>query len=245
MLSGDDRYARAVTDIVTEWHQSLPDIRRFDPVVWNSMLGSSLRATYFLEAYWLRRRSPALTPEVHSRMLRVILGHVRYVYDRHMQRYTFWNGQNSAAAWLTTAYVMLPELKESAAWRAATLPIIRQHLAQDFRADGGQSELCEQYHMTGLRDLWTALRLMDRNGDRELIRDPAVMHKFHQALRWPLALSLPDGHTPALNSGTYATEWLIFAGLRARSSRMWHTGTTLARPCWPARRPRSTGLLPA
>ena len=57
LLAGDERYAQTAVEIVTDWYRSLPDIRKFEPVVWNSMLGSSLRATYFLEAYWLLRHS--------------------------------------------------------------------------------------------------------------------------------------------------------------------------------------------
>ncbi len=225
VLTGDERYARMVADIATEWYDMLPEMlvrlgaRRFDEFVWHAMaspaasLGAPLRGTYLLEAYWLARRSRAFTPEVHARMLRILLGHARRVYDNDIAEYTYWNGQNSGAAWLVSAAAMLPELKEARRWRAAAVPIIRQHLEKSFRADGGHTEVSIGYHLAGLRDYWHILRLMQRNNDRELVDDRSLMEKFHKAMLWPLAVSLPDGQIPALSAGGYSTEWLIFAGL--------------------------------
>jgi len=215
LLTGDEKYARDFVEIVCSWYDALPDIRKFDRVIWNSQLGSSLRATYMLEAYYCLRTSPALTTELHEKLLKILLGHARYVHDVHMQQYTESNGQNSGAAWLASVSALMPEFRQSGQWKQAAVRMIREHINRNFYPDGGHKELCIQYHITGLRDLSLAVRALRAAGDDSLLQDAALRAKFREAFAWPLKVAFPSGFTPALNSGVVDKEWLVYMGIGA------------------------------
>jgi hypothetical protein len=215
LLTGDEKYARAFVEIVCSWHDALPDIRNFNAVVWNSQLGSSLRATYMLEAYHCFRDCPALSGELHEKVLKILLGHARYVYDVHMRQYTEWNGQNSGAAWLACLSALMPEFRQADDWKQAAVRIMRAHIERNFHADGGHKELCIQYHVTGLRDLSLGVRALRAAGDDSILQDKTLRAKFREAFAWPLRVAFPCGFTPALNSGVVDKEWLLYMGIGA------------------------------
>lgn len=215
LLSGDEKYARAFTEIVCSWYGALPGIRKFDSTIWNSQLGSSLRATYMLEAYHCFRASPALATELHEKLLKILLGHARYVHDVHMQRYTDWNGQNTGAAWLACLGALMPEFRQSGQWKEAAVRIMREHIDRNFHPDGGHKELCIQYHVTGLRDLSLGVRALRAAGDDSILQDAALRAKFREAFAWPLKVAFPSGFTGALNSGVVDKEWLLYMGIGA------------------------------
>ncbi|MBM3891620.1 MAG: hypothetical protein FJ388_21110, partial [Verrucomicrobia bacterium] len=215
LLTGDEKYARAFVEIVCSWYDALPDIRKFDGTIWNNQLGSSLRATYMLEAYHCFRASSALTAELHEKLLKVLLGHARYVHDVHMQRYTEWNGQNSGAAWLACLGALMPEFRQSGQWKQAAVRIMREHIDRNFHPDGGHKELCIQYHVTGLRDLSLGVRALRATGDDSILQDAGLRAKFREAFAWPLRVAFPSGFTPALNSGVVDKEWLLYMGIGA------------------------------
>ncbi len=214
LLTGDDRYAETFREVICSWHDALPELD-IDRVVWNQQLGASLRMTYSLENYFLCRASPAFTPELHRKMLNCLLGHARYVHDQHLREYTPWNGQNSGLAWLICFGTMLPEFRQADGFREQAVALGRRHILENFRDDGGHDELCTQYHITGLRDLSLAARLLRRNGQDLLLADPEVRDRFRRAFEWLLDVSTPTGQCPALNSGVYDTEWLVYMGLGA------------------------------
>ena len=215
LLTGDEKYARAFVDVLCSWYDALPGIRNFDGVVWNRQLGSSLRATYFLEAYYCLRESASLTPELHEKLLKILLGHARYVHDVHMQQYTEWNGQNTGCAMLACLGSLLPEFRESGRWKDAAVPMLRRHILENFLPDGGHQELCMQYHVAGLRDLSLGARALRAAGDDRILSDPRLRARLREAFAWPLKVAFPSGFTPALNSGVVDKEWLTYMALGA------------------------------
>jgi heparan-sulfate lyase len=216
VFTRDEKYARAFLDIVCSWYDALPDIERFDDVVWNSQLGASLRCVFFLEGYSLLRSSPSLTPELHAKILKILLGHARYVKDVHMREYTDWNGQNTGCAMLACTGSFVPEFRQAAQWRGTASSMAKLHIDRNFHADGGQKELCTQYHMTGLRDLGWAVRALRAAGDDSVLSDPETKARFREAFRWPLKIAFGSGFTPALNSGVVDKEWIAFAAVGAK-----------------------------
>ena len=216
LFTRDEKYARAFSDIICSWYDALPDIERFDDVVWNQQLGASLRCVFFLEGYSLLRSSPSLTPELHSKILKILLGHARYVRDVHMKEYTDWNGQNSGCAMLACTGSFLPEFQEASEWRAKASSMAKLHIARNFHEDGGQKELCTQYHITGLRDLGWAVRALRAAGDDSVLSDPKLKARFQEAFRWPLKIAFGSGFTPALNSGVVDKEWIAYAAIGAK-----------------------------
>ncbi len=216
VFTGDEKYARAFVDIVCSWYDALPAIERFDDVVWNSQLGASLRGVFFLEGYSLLRSSPSLTPELHAKILKILLGHARYVKDVHMKEYTDWNGQNTGCAMLAGTGSFVPEFRQAAQWRGTASSMAKLHIVRNFHADGGQKELCTQYHMTGLRDLGWAVRALRAAGDDSILAEPETRARFQEAFRWPLKIAFGSGFTPALNSGVVDKEWIAFAAVGAK-----------------------------
>ena len=216
LFTGDEKYARAFSDIVCSWYDALPDIARFDDVVWNSQLGASLRCVFFLEGYSLMRHSPSLTGDLHSKILKILLGHARYVRDVHMKEYTDWNGQNTGCATLACSGSFVPEFREASLWRETASDMVKRHISRNFHEDGGHKELCIQYHMTGLRDLGWAVRALRASGDDSILTDPKLKARFQEAFRWPLKIAFGSGFTPALNSGVVDKEWIAYAAIGAR-----------------------------
>ncbi len=216
LFARDEKYARAFLDIVCSWYDALPDIERFDDVVWNSQLGASLRCVFFLEGYSLMRNSPSLTPELHAKILKILLGHARYVRDVHMREYTDWNGQNTGCAMLACTGSFVPEFREASEWRETASSIAKRHISSNFHGDGGHKELCTHYHITGLRDLGWAVRSLRASGDDSILADPKLKAQFRESFRWPLKIAFGAGFTPALNSGVVDKEWIAFAAVGAK-----------------------------
>ena len=219
LLTGDERYAELFREIVCSWWDALPDMAAldgFDRTVLNSGLGSSLRCTALMDGYALMRTSPAFTPELHEKILKMFLGHTRYLYDTKIQEYAWHNGLPTAANWAITAGVMLPEFQDADAWKVRGVERFREIIARTFNEDGAHLEQCPQYHLANMRDLVRGLNLLHVNGHDDLRSDAALWRTLERVFDYPIRIAHPTGHLSVFNSGVYCTEWQCFPPLGAR-----------------------------
>ena len=225
LLTDDPKYSVMFREIVCSWWDALPDVaarasfRRPNAanvshegiaIIWNRGLGSSLRCVYMMDNYALMRDRPEFTIELHRKILRIFLGHARYMFDQQLQEYSPSNFQSSQASWMVTAGVMLPEFRDSARWLDLGVKRLRERIERNFNDDGAQVELCPQYHLAGIRDIARGLMLLHRNGIADLSCERDVWKKLERIFDWPIRIAHPSGHLALFNSGVYCTEWQAF-----------------------------------
>jgi len=229
VLTGDEKYAVMFREIVCSLWDAAPGFGAarcgtYDPfsILWNNGLGSSLRCVLMMDSYWLMRQSPSFTPELHSKMLRLFLSHARYIHENHVKAYTHSNFQASECAWMVTAGVMLPELRESAAWQKVGVALTKERIRQNYDQDGAQLEQCPQYHLTGMRDITRVLLILHANGLDDISADEELWKKLERIYDYPVRITHPTGHLGVINSGVYGTEAQAFfpVGVRLFGSQL-------------------------
>jgi hypothetical protein len=217
VLTGDEKYAVMFREIVCSLWDAAPGFGqarcgKYDPfsILWNNGLGSSLRCVLMMDSYWLMRGSPSFTPELHSKMLRLFLSHARYIHENHVKSYTHSNFQASECAWMVMAGVMLPELREAAAWRDVGVALTKERIRKNYDQDGAQLEQCPQYHLTGMRDITRVLLVLHANGLGDISGDGELWRKLERIYDYPIRITHPTGHLGVINSGVYGTEAQAF-----------------------------------
>lgn len=225
LLTGDTKYPEMFREIVCSWWDALPDMAvgasywgKVDKksglaIIWNNGLGSSLRCVHMMDNYYLMRESPEFTTELHRKILKIFLGHARYMFDTKMKSYWASNFQASITCWTVTAGIMLPEFRESRQWCEIGIERLEERILRNFEEDGAQVEQCPQYHLAGMRDIIRPLMLLHRNRVADLSKNKKVWKKLEQIYDYPLRIAHPTGHLALFNSGVYCTEWLSFLPL--------------------------------
>lgn len=214
LLTGNKKYPVIFREIVCSWWDAIPEVAVCKPwgiqTIWNNGLGSSLRPVLMVDNYFLMRNSPEFTPELHRKILRIFLGHGRYIFDNHMKSYSHSNFQSSEACWMVTAGVMFPEFKESSNWRRIGIRRVKERIKRNFDKDGAQVEQCPQYHLAGMRDITRAIMLLECNSINDLSADRELWRKLEKIYDYPVRIMHPSGHTALFNSGVYGTEAQAF-----------------------------------
>jgi len=219
LLTRVSRYAAMFREVVCSWWDALPDLAgldRFDGIVLNSGLGSSLRCVAMMDGYSLMRDCDEFTPELHRKVLRIFLGHTRYIVDDVLREYAPHNGIPTAGSWAVTAGTLLPEFRESERWRRVGVMRLREAVQRTFEADGGHVEQCPQYHLANMRDITRALMVLAANDLDDLSADQALWKKLERIFDYPIRIAHPTGHLAVFNSGVYGTEWKVFLPIGMR-----------------------------
>jgi hypothetical protein len=236
LLSREERYAEAFARIFDSWYEHQDEILKeqgglgFDPVYRAYYPG--IRTRILADNYYSLAASPALSPDLHVKIMKQLLGSSMWLHARN-GGYKPGNQQVAAVVGLGIAGLMFPEFKDASAWVDRTQSRMQEHLRQDFFEDGGHAELCTQYHKTCLRDLGYFALTAEKNGRPSLYTSEDAP-AFERAYDWLAKLIMPTGETPALHSAVYATDWAIHltaAGryfdrpdLLALSKRFWDKG---------------------
>ena len=242
LLTRDPKYPAMFREIVCSWWDALPELitgatyqgdtateESGVHLLWNGGLGSSTRCLGMLECYYLMRDSSEFTPELHRKILRIFLGHSRYIYDNHVQEYSPSNFQATATCWLVTAGIMLPEFTESGQWLEVAVERLKERAERNFETDGAQVEQCPQYHLAGMRDLVRPILLMQLNGCDAVSGDADLWRKLQLIFEYPVRIAHATGHFGLFNSGVYGTEWQAFLPLGWRLFRSPLLGWAAAR----------------
>ncbi len=221
LLTGDEKYARTFAWLFESWYDHVPEIRRFacgigiDPVFRAYYPG--IRARILVENAYAMAQSPALTPEIHVKIMKHLLGCASWL-AAHETRYRPGNQQVGAVVGLGAIGMVFPEFKHAEAWTAKAQNLMRQHLAKDFYPDGGHMELCTQYHKTVLRDVGYVALIAEANG-RPFLSGDDVRAEAEKAYGWLATIVTPTGHTPPLHSAVFATDYAVHLMIAARMFR--------------------------
>jgi hypothetical protein len=151
LASGDSLYSHALEDMFNQWYAqkdqieqkitSKKDKRR--NVVWYE-LGLGNRTPRLIDMY--RVLGKELSPETHMRMLKIVLGSARWLYEC-VNRTPFhpYNWQTQSAMTLGYIAIMFPEFKESEKWLRVSRNNMEEHFQNDILKDGGYIERTGSY----------------------------------------------------------------------------------------------------
>ncbi len=220
LLTGEEQYAETFAWLFDSWYDHQLEIREqqgglgFDPVFRAYYPG--IRARILTDNYYCLARSPALTPELHVKLMKQLLGCAAWLYAHESASYRIGNQQVAAVLGPGIVGLVFPEFRDAGAWVELAQRRMREHLAQDFFADGGHRELCTQYHKTVLRDVGFVALTAEANGRESLFGDPEAREALERAYEWLARLVMPTGETPALHSAVFATDYAVHLELAAR-----------------------------
>ncbi len=241
LLTGDERYAQTFAWIFDSWYDHQDAIRAgqgglgFDPMFRAYYPG--IRARILADNYYCLAPSDALTPELHLKVMKQLLGCAAWLYAQNSPRYRRGNQQVAAVLGCGIVGLVFPEFRDAERWVELAEQRMREHMLDDFYADGGHKELCTQYHKTVLRDVGYVALTAEANGREGLFSDPEAGPALERAYEWLAKLVMPTGETPALHSAVFATDYAVHLELAAR-----HFGR--GDFAWIAERFRARGVAP-
>jgi uncharacterized heparinase superfamily protein len=190
--SADERYADAFVRHVSSWMDANPPKLGIN---WASSLEIAYRAISWLWALHFFKRSPALTPAVLWRMLKLLHLHARHL-ETHLSTYfspnTHLTGEALGLYYLGT---LLPDLRGAGRWRDLGGRVLREQLARQVRPDGVYFEQASQYHRYTVDIYLHFLLLGGANGEAD---DAGLRATVQRLLDHLLHLAAPDGTIPLI-----------------------------------------------
>jgi hypothetical protein len=238
LLTGDEAHAETFAWLFDSWYDHQQAIREkqgglgFDPIFRAYYPG--VRARVLADNYYCLAQSDALTPEIHVKLMKALLGAAAWLYEQESPAYRVGNQQVAAVLGCGIVGTVFPEFRDSEQWVDLAETRMREHMEQDFFADGGHKELCTQYHKTVLRDVGYVALVAEANGREGLFADPVAGPLIERAYDWLAKIVMPTGETPALHSAVFATDYAVHLELGARqfdradfawlAERIWQRG---------------------
>ena len=217
--TGDARYIEAYLEIIGQWYAVRHEIkgaRRMHPVFYE--LGLSVRShrfVNFLYAVKLLEMGHLLSPDHIRLFFKSLLGAARWLtLEQNATGYRTGNWQVHGISALLLIGFLLPEFRESEAFRTVGAKYLEQHMEKDYYADGGHSERCYSYGSGCLRHLEEATLLAEANPDLLPPQTLDWRERTSNAYAWFLKMAGPGGELPGINDGSFmdGTELLKQAG---------------------------------
>ncbi|MEW6755356.1 MAG: alginate lyase family protein [Candidatus Latescibacterota bacterium] len=193
--TGDDRYAAKVGDLVISWiEQCSADYQGF--------MQARNRGMNCLAAYEAVRSSPALVPQAHVAVLRLLAATCRLLAGMPDDGSVTYSG-------LIPMAVMLPELAESRQWLAAGIDNLRAVNFRRSTPDGAWDCHSVDYH--GVPIQWAARTLEFLEADADTPETERLAEEVRDQNRRMIAqilwLVLPNGGTPNIGDVYGRCDW--------------------------------------
>ncbi len=157
-LTGDERYARGIVTILTQWMDANPPKRG---VNWVSSLEVAFRAISWVWALEFLRRSAVLNAATLARLTKYLVIHGRHL-ERYLSTYfspnTHLTGEALGLFYLGTYF---PELRQAARWCERGVSVLLGALPRHVGRDGVYFEQSVHYHRYTV-DFYTHLWLLDQ-----------------------------------------------------------------------------------
>ncbi|MFD2875364.1 heparinase II/III family protein [Paenibacillus rhizoplanae] len=163
-LTGDDKYAKCFNDMISHFIDDNPmpvdDTFRAEHSTWDP-LSAGVRMFMLPEAFITFFGSPAFEPEVKLKLIQSFQQHGEYVRKYHA------SGGNHVCMQLrglTQTALLLPELKDSAAWLEYAGRKLPGYILENVYPDGVQFEGSPNYHLIVMRELYELVVLYQKLG---------------------------------------------------------------------------------
>lgn len=209
MLTGDPRYHEKLLQIVLSYYRARNRLyhpsRNWHLVYYE--LGCWSKTKQLLPLYLALLYTGELPTAAHEAFLKLFLGFARSLYRLQEGGYRGGNWQIVGCSALLTLARVFPELTEAPFWEARALPLLRQHLTDDFFTDGGHKERCWGYGQMSLDGIVAAYQVARRHGGLGA-DDGLFLRGIRRAYRWYAKTLGPGERKPAfgdcaLNSGAH------------------------------------------
>jgi hypothetical protein len=216
-LTGDRRYAQAITSFLHSWLASNPPLIGIN---WASMLELALRSISWLAAMHFLLADPngnddGASGDVDVEDEPLWLLDMCVALDRQLthveQNLSYYYSPNThltgEALALYVAGVALPEFSRSARWLDIGRRVLLTQVDRQIAEDGGHVERSTHYHRYTLDFYALALQTAERAGDAEAVTvfSDAVA-RLHRFLR---AVTDDTGHIPLIGDDDGGTLWRI------------------------------------
>lgn len=195
LRTGDEKYAQAFDEIVTDWIISNPvaDAGGTSRNSWRT-LEAGIRMFNSWQMGWQSfEDSPSFTTDSRILMLESFAEHADYL----MKRSGGGNWLLMETNGLLHVGAMFPEFKDAQKWRDTAVERLVQQMQKQVYPDGAQFELTTSYHSISLWNLLHPVILMHTAGNFELPKE--YTDRLALMFRWSAGVSRPDGKAPMLN----------------------------------------------
>ena len=156
-LSGDERFARGMVDVLTQWMERNPPKQGMN---WASSLEISFRAMSWIWALEFLRGSSTLDAQTLARLTKFLVLHGRHL-ETYLSTYfspnTHLTGEALGLFYLGAYF---PELPQAARWKETGAAILLEQLPRHVLRDGVYFEQSVHYHRYTI-DFYTHLWLLD------------------------------------------------------------------------------------
>ena len=190
LLTGDDRYSRAVADALRSWMDSNPPKRGIN---WASSLEIAFRAIAWLWVLRLLGRSAHLDRDLVGRMVGHLVLSARHI-ERNLSTYfspnTHLTGEALALYYLGTE---LSDFESASRWCATGRRILLEQLPMHVRADGTYFEQSTWYHRYTF-DFYFHFHVLEQRAHGR--SNPGVADALRRMAEVLLWISRPDGSMP-------------------------------------------------
>jgi hypothetical protein len=200
-LSGDERYAAAVSGFIGEWIDANPPGMGIN---WASSLEVALRLISWCWASVLLLGSKALSEDLFAAWLASIRRHALHV-ERYLSHYFSPNTHlTGEALGLFYAGVLFPEMREASRWRRLGATILVEQIERQVLPDGVYFEQSTCYQRYTVEIYLHFLILAERNG---VALHGQAAEQVQKMLDFLLAVRRPDGSMPEM--GDADGGWLL------------------------------------
>jgi uncharacterized heparinase superfamily protein len=189
-LDADPRYAREFVAQLQSW---LVDNPWPYGVNWGRAMEAAVRSVNWLWAAALFADAPEFTPALKSRLLKSLLQHGRHVFNN--LEYSDNNGNHYLSNGVGLAFlgILLPDLRDAAAWRRKGFEIVWGEIERQVYPDGVDFEQGIGYQGLVLEFWYTTVLLCERNG---MAVPPIVRQRLERMFEFVHAYTRPDGTFP-------------------------------------------------
>ena len=190
LLTSNEQYANTFMSHLTSWMDKNPPKLGIN---WASSLEISFRSIAWIWALHFFRHSPALTPKIMLRMVKLL-----YLNASHLETYlsTYFSPNThltGEALGLFYIGLLFPELKDAERWRELGLRILVAQLPQHVRPDGVYFEQASYYHRY-TADFYLHLLILLRLNN--IAVPPTLEPTLRLLLDHLMLITRPDGTTP-------------------------------------------------
>ncbi len=191
-ISGDEKYAKKVCEIITSW---ISDNPFHSGVNWTSSLELAVRSISWCWAYFFCRGSQHMNAEFHLMLVKSIYEHGLHL-EHHLSYYSSpYNHLIGEATGLHMIGSLFSQLKMGRSWEQLGWSILETNIDQQFFQDGLCVEQATFYHHFTLGFYFQAALL------RKINSKPVsgkIWSTVEKALEASMHLTQPNGKLPAI-----------------------------------------------
>lgn len=191
-LTGDEKYAEAFVNMLTDWVKNVPKTEQFLKGPWRT-LETGLRGEFWNKAMRYFKDSPKITDDFTELFTASMKEHAEHIMEHHYDYKYISNWGVLENHGLFEIAVMLPKSEDTQRYMSFALKNLEIQANMQVMDDGMHWEQSPMYHNEVLHCFLDVLILADRNGIR--VSD-IFRNKVHKMAEATAVFAKPDHHQP-------------------------------------------------